>query len=52
MIEKDDPLRYGETALLAAAIYAGTKHDLNINAVTTPRPIFHLRKISIDFFRS
>lgn len=23
----------GETALLAAAIYAGTKHDLNINAV-------------------
>jgi membrane protein DedA with SNARE-associated domain len=23
----------GETALLGAAIYAGTKHDLNINAV-------------------
>src|ERR1700757_5099316 len=23
----------GETALLAAAIYAGTKHDFNINAV-------------------
>jgi membrane protein DedA with SNARE-associated domain len=28
----------GETALLAAAIYAGTKHDLNINAViSTPQ---------------
>jgi membrane protein DedA with SNARE-associated domain len=25
----------GETALLAAAIYAGTKHDFNINAVVT-----------------